>query len=192
MSWLRVVLLGLGAVAYVLSGFKHLRRRATRFRLGLDDRPPVERTGQGVLVGNLGRLQGGLPVMPDARPDDGLLDVAVLQTRSVLDWLTLAWRVLLRRPRKDPQLELFTARRVEISCDRPQPVERDGDPLTEPRDHLVIEVVPAAQAPRAYRLTALGATTLEAELGAVSDPSRASGRGPAPSLSPARLRSDPA
>ena len=134
----------LGAVAYVLSGFRHLRRRATRFRLGLDERPPLERTGQGVLVGNLGRLQGGLPVMPDARPDDGLLDVAVLQTRTVLDWLSLAWRLLLRRPRKDPQLELFTARRVEIGCDRPQPVERDGDPLDEPRDHLLIEVVPAA------------------------------------------------
>ena len=134
----------LGAVAYVLSGFRHLRRRVTRFRLRLDDRPPVERTGQGVLIGNLGRLQGGLPVMPDARPDDGLLDVAVLQTRTVLDWLALAVRVLLRRRSKDPQLELFTARRVEISCDRPQPVERDGDPLDTPRDHLVIEVVPAA------------------------------------------------
>ena len=134
----------LGAVAYVLSGFKHLRRRATRFRLGLDDRPPIERTGQGVLVGNLGRLQGGLPVMPDARPDDGLLDVAVLRTRTLVDWLALAVRVLLRRRRKDPQLEAFQARRVEIGCDRPQPVERDGDPLDTPRDHLVIEVVPKA------------------------------------------------
>ena len=133
----------LGAVAYVLSGFKHLRRRATCFRLHLDDRR-IDRTGQGVLVGNLGRLQGGLPVMPDARPDDGLLDVAVLQTRTVADWLALAVRVLLRRRRKDPQLEAFQARRVEIDCDRPQPVERDGDPLDTPRDHLVIEVVPAA------------------------------------------------
>ena len=132
----------LGAVAYVLSAFKHLRRRAARFRLRLDDRPPIARTGQGVLIGNLGRLQGGLPVMPDARPDDGLLDVAVLQTRTVLDWLALAVRVLLRR-RKDPQLELFQARRVEIDCDEPQPVERDGDPA-DPRDHLVVEVVPAA------------------------------------------------
>jgi YegS/Rv2252/BmrU family lipid kinase len=134
----------LGAVAYVLSGFRHLRRRATRFRLRLDDRPPLERIGQGVLIGNLGRLQGGLPVMPDARPDDGLLDVAVLQTRTVLDWLALAARLLLRRRRKDPKLELFTARRVEIDCDRPQPVERDGDPLDTPRDHLVVEVVPGA------------------------------------------------
>jgi YegS/Rv2252/BmrU family lipid kinase len=133
----------LGAVAYVLSGFRHLRRRATRFRLRLDDRPLVERTGQGVLVGNLGRLQGGLPVMPDARPDDGLLDVAVLQTRTVWDWLVLGVRVLARRRRKDPQLELFQAGRVEIDCDRPQPVERDGDPAGT-RDHLVVEVVPAA------------------------------------------------
>jgi diacylglycerol kinase (ATP) len=132
----------LGAVAYVLSGSRQLRRRATRFRLRLDDRPPIDRVGQGVLIGNLGRLQGGLPVMPDARPDDGLLDVAVLETRSVLDWLTLAVRVLLRR-RRDPQLELFQARRIEVSCDRPQPVERDGDPAGS-RDHLVVEVVPAA------------------------------------------------
>jgi YegS/Rv2252/BmrU family lipid kinase len=132
-----------GAVAYVVSGFRHLRRRATRFRLRLDDRR-IDRTGQGVLIGNLGRLQGGLPVMPDARPDDGLLDVAVLQTRTVADWLALAVRVLLRRRRKDPQLEAFQARRVEIDCDRPQPVERDGDPLDTPRDHLVIEVVPGA------------------------------------------------
>jgi YegS/Rv2252/BmrU family lipid kinase len=133
----------LGAVAYVLSGFKNLRRRVTRFQLRLDDQPPIERAGQGILIGNLGRLQGGLPVMPDAKPDDGLLDVAVLKTRSLLDWLALGTRVLLRRRRKGPQLELFQARRVEIHCDTPQPVERDGDPAGA-RDHLVVEVVPKA------------------------------------------------
>jgi YegS/Rv2252/BmrU family lipid kinase len=133
----------LGAVAYVLSGSRHLRRRPTRFELRLDDQPPITRVGQGVLVGNLGRLQGGLPIMPDARPDDGLLDVAVLQTRTVADWLVLAVRVLARRRRNDPYLELFQARRVEVRCEQPQPVERDGDPV-DPRDHLVVEVVPQA------------------------------------------------
>lgn len=133
----------LGAVAYVLSGFRNLRRRPSRYRLRLDDRPPIDRVGQGVLIGNLGRLQGGLAVMPDARPDDGLLDVAVLKTRTLLDWLRLAVLLLLRRRRKDPQLELFQARRVEVSCDRSQPVERDGDPV-DARDHLLVEVVPAA------------------------------------------------
>jgi len=133
----------LGAVAYVISGLRQLRRRSARFELRLDDAGAVTRVGQGVLVGNLGRLQGGLPIMPDARPDDGLLDVAVLQTRTVLDWARLAVRVLLRRRRKDPELEVFRARRVEVRCDRPQPVERDGDPVGA-TDHLVVEIVPRA------------------------------------------------
>jgi YegS/Rv2252/BmrU family lipid kinase len=133
----------LGAVAYVLSGLRNVRRRPTRFELRLDDGPPMRRVGQGVLVGNLGRLQGGLPIMPDARPDDGLLDVAVLRTVTVADWLRLAARVLLRRRRKEPDLEVRRARRVEVRCDRPQPVERDGDPAGT-TDRLVVEVVPGA------------------------------------------------
>jgi len=133
----------LGAVAYVISGLRQVRRRPARFQLRLDDRDPFTRVGQGVLVGNLGRLQGGLPIMPDARPDDGLLDVAVLRTRTLPDWMRLAVRVLLRRRRKDPELEVFRARRVEVRCDRPQPVERDGDPAGD-ADHVVVEVVPAA------------------------------------------------
>jgi YegS/Rv2252/BmrU family lipid kinase len=132
-----------GAVAYVVSGMRHLRRRPARFQLRLDGRPPVARRGQGVLVGNLGRLQGGLPVMPDASPSDGQLDVAVLKTRTLLDWLALAARVLARRRQRDPQMEYFRARRVEVRCDRPQPVERDGEPA-EPTRELVVEVVPGA------------------------------------------------
>ncbi|HEY2957122.1 MAG TPA: diacylglycerol kinase family protein [Actinomycetota bacterium] len=133
----------IGAVAYVLSGARQIRRRPTTFRLHLDERPPMTRRGQGVLVGNLGRLQGGLPVMPDASPSDGQLDVAVLKTRTVLDWLALAVRVLARRRQREPQMELSRARRVEVHCDRPQPVERDGEP-GEPTTELVVEVVPSA------------------------------------------------
>jgi diacylglycerol kinase (ATP) len=69
--------------------------------------------------------------------------VAVLKTRTLLDWLALAVRVLTRRRRRDPQMEYFRARRVEVRCDRPQPVERDGEPA-EPTTELVVEVVPGA------------------------------------------------
>ena len=81
--------------------------------------------------------------MPDASPSDGQLDVAVLKTRTVLDWLALAVRVLARRRQREPQMELSRARRVEVHCDRPQPVERDGEPA-EPTTELVVEVVPSA------------------------------------------------
>jgi diacylglycerol kinase family enzyme len=99
-----------------------------------------------MLVGNLGRLQGGLEVLPGAEPDDGMLDVGVLQTRSLIGWLRLAGRVLLRRGRRGaegPPLELFRATRVEVDCSRPQPIERDGD-LAPARRHLAVEVLPGA------------------------------------------------
>jgi len=68
----------------VLSGLRQLRRRPARFRISLEGQPPITRVGQGLLVVNLGRLQGGVTVVPDARPDDGVLDVAVLKRGSPL------------------------------------------------------------------------------------------------------------
>jgi YegS/Rv2252/BmrU family lipid kinase len=135
----------IGALAYVLSGLRQLRRRPTEFRIRLDSLPPISRVGQGVLVGNFGRLQGGLEVLPDAEPDDGVLSVGVLGTRSLSDWLRLAGRVLLGRVRGStgPPLEVFSAQRVEIECDRPQPVQRDGDPAA-PTRRFAVEVIPDA------------------------------------------------
>ena len=130
----------IGPLAYVLSGLRQLRRRPARFRIRLDDQPPITRVGQGLLIANLGRLQGGITLVPDAQPDDGVLDVAVLGTRTPVDWLRLATQILLRRQRQPeqqrqagPPLELFRARRVVIDCNRPQPVERDGDPAGSTR-----------------------------------------------------------
>jgi diacylglycerol kinase (ATP) len=81
--------------------------------------------------------------MPDASPTDGQLDVSVLGTKSLLDWVVLAARILARRRHREPQMELFRASRVEVRCDRPQPVERDGEPA-EPAKELTVEVVPGA------------------------------------------------
>jgi YegS/Rv2252/BmrU family lipid kinase len=133
----------IGALAYLVSGLRHLRRQRTEFHVRLDDRAPTIRRAQGVLIGNFGRLQGGLPVLPQACPTDGLLDVGILQTQSMMDWLALAVRILVRRRSPGPGLELFQARRVEVRCDQPQPFQRDGDVLGS-RCVLEIEVVPKA------------------------------------------------
>ena len=132
----------IGWPAYVLAALGHLRHRPVRVRIRLDDGAPMRRRARTVLVGNVGRLQGGLPLLPDARPDDGWLDVAVVSPHTIGHWLALAWGVLRRR-RRIARMETFRAQRVEVRCDRAQPRELDGD-LIEPGRELTAVVRPAA------------------------------------------------
>lgn len=133
-----------GWPAYIVSGLRNVARGpVTSFELRLDGAPPVRRGGRGVLVGNVGRLQGGLPVLPDARGDDGVLDVAVLGPRRLRNWAGLAWRIVLRRRPRPEQLETWRAARVEIRTGRALAVQLDGD-VRPPADRLLVEVQPAA------------------------------------------------
>jgi YegS/Rv2252/BmrU family lipid kinase len=131
-----------GWPAYVIAALGRLRGRPMRVRIRLDGRRPIRRRARSVLVGNVGRLQGGVPLLPDAEPDDGCLDVAVLTPHSLRHWLSLAWGVL-RRKRDVARMETFRARSVEITSDREQSRQLDGD-VIEPGRLLVVTVRPRA------------------------------------------------
>ncbi len=132
----------IGWLAYAVAGMKHLRHRPMRVRIRLDGGKPLRRRARTVLVGNVGRLQGGIPLLPDAQPDDGWLDVAVLTPHTVGHWLALAWGVLRRR-RGVRRMETFRARHVEVFSNRTQPRELDGD-LIEPARTLDVTIRPKA------------------------------------------------
>jgi diacylglycerol kinase family enzyme len=132
----------LGWPAYVVAALKYLRHRPMRVRLRLDGGAPIRRRARTVLVANVGRLQGGIPLLPDAEPDDGYLDVAVLSPHKLGHWLSLAWGVLRRRP-VVPRMETFRATRVEVTSDREQPRELDGD-VIEPGRSLSVSIKPKA------------------------------------------------
>jgi YegS/Rv2252/BmrU family lipid kinase len=129
-----------GWPAYIVSGAKHLLERRHTFTLVLDGREPLRRRGRGVLIGNVGKLQGGLPVLPDADPRDGLLDVAVIRPHGLLGWAVLALRVALRRG-DERRLETWQARRVVVRCDDRLPTEVDGEVIGD-ADNLEIGVMP--------------------------------------------------
>ncbi|RZU49213.1 YegS/Rv2252/BmrU family lipid kinase [Krasilnikovia cinnamomea] len=116
----------LGWLAYVAGAVKHLRDRPMPIVVSLDGGPPMRRRSRTVIVGNVGRLQGGVKLLSDADPADGLLDVAILSPDTLLHWAALAWGVVRGRPRK-PLMETYTARRVEIRSGRRQPRQLDGD-----------------------------------------------------------------
>ena len=115
--------------------------------LRIDDGALRRRRAHTVLVGNVGRLTAGLLLLPDALPDDGVLDVVVIAPGGLFGWIRVARRVVLRqRQGVGPHrraVEHFTARRVEIVSDRSEPRQLDGDAVGSGTT-LQLEVVPHA------------------------------------------------
>ena len=132
-----------GWPAYVVSAAKHLRGRGSRVTITLDDGEPLHRRVRTVVVGNVGKLQGNIPLLPDAKPDDGILDVVVIATRNVLDWARVTGRVVRRADVPDRRMERFTAQHVLIEASHAQPRQLDGDVIEESKT-LDIRVEPGA------------------------------------------------
>jgi diacylglycerol kinase family enzyme len=131
-----------GPVAYVASGLSNLPKRGFDCTVTVDDGPPLHSRARTVLVGNVGKLQGGLPVLPDAVPDDGWLDVVVISPRTTVQWVQVAWRVAIRRPHPR-HMECLRGRRILVESRTPQPYEIDGDVRGE-TTRMLCEVEPGA------------------------------------------------
>jgi YegS/Rv2252/BmrU family lipid kinase len=115
-----------GPLAYVISGLGNINDHGFVATVTVDDQPPVRKRARTVLVGNVGKLQGGLPVLPDAVPDDGLLDVVVISPRTTLQWVQVAFRVIIRRPHPR-HMDTLRGRHIVVETVTPQPFELDGD-----------------------------------------------------------------
>jgi YegS/Rv2252/BmrU family lipid kinase len=131
-----------GWPAYIVSAARHLREPRHTFELTLDGGTPRHLRGRGVIVGNVGKLQGGLPVLPDAVPDDGRLDVAVIAPKTLAGWALLAVSVVLRRG-GGRRLETFQASTVTLRCEDKLPTELDGEVIGD-NDLLEVSVLPRA------------------------------------------------
>ena len=131
-----------GSPAYVLSALGHLRDRRMLVVVRIDDQPPKLWHASTVLVGNVGRLQGGIRLMPDARPDNESMEVAILTPRNLGDWTALTWAVLTRRKRV-PRMDISRGTRIDVLRDRVEPRQLDGD-VIEPSRSLTVLVRPSA------------------------------------------------
>jgi diacylglycerol kinase family enzyme len=132
----------IGAPAYVLSAVKHLLDPAMHVEVRIDDDPPLRRSARSVLIGNVGRLQGGVRLLADAEPDNGKLDVAILAPRHLGHWAALVWGII-RRAERIPRMEVLRGSRVSVTADRAQPCQIDGDVIGARRT-LTATVRPAS------------------------------------------------
>ena len=114
-----------GYAAYVVAVLGHLRDRPMQTTIRSNSGPPSRYRAAGVIVGNVGWLQGGLPLLPDAKPDDGRLDVVVLAAHGLTSWLVLGLQMLSRRGGSRVFRSSFT--RLTIRLNHGQLWEIDGE-----------------------------------------------------------------
>ncbi len=140
-----------GWIAYFVAAVRHLHGRRLRVRVKVDDRPWVEARGRSMMVGNVGRLPGGITLLPDARIDDGWLDLAAIDTRvGLIGWAQLLGEVLLQRigvrndlPAKVGRIDHVRARNVRLQIYGGEPVQVDGDGVGRVRQ-VYVRVDPGA------------------------------------------------
>jgi len=140
-----------GSAAYFLSAAQNAKHPALNTTIEVDDGAPMKRRAHLIVIGNVGYLQANIQLIPDAKADDGLLDVVIASPRGIRDWVRLTTRVLIRQRRLDDQLDRLTGQRVKITVDRPDQYQMDGDTVGECTS-LLAEVQPGALLLRVPRL----------------------------------------
>ena len=124
-----------GWVAYFVAGIKHLHAHRLRLQLSMDGSPWYNVRLRSLMIGNCGRLPGGITLLPDAVLDDGWLDVGAIDTRvGLLGWGQLFGEVALQRfgvrsrlPNKAGKIDHAQARVVRVRSREPQQIQVDGD-----------------------------------------------------------------
>jgi diacylglycerol kinase (ATP) len=135
--------LTVGWLAYTVSGAKNLRGPQFKVRLRVDEGEELTRRVRTVVIGNCGRLQGGLVLMPEAELDDGWLDAVVLAPDGMVGWMAVGLRLASKRRRGHERVEHLRLKAITIAVEEPVEVQIDGDPIGQAVT-LTAHVDPAA------------------------------------------------
>jgi diacylglycerol kinase (ATP) len=113
-----------------------------RLRYSVDDGAERTMTAHTIMVGNCGALPGGFLLMPDAKPDDGILDIAALRPRGPFGWAKIwrkvAWengvlrksavgRRIIDLSKDVRDVVNFRARDIRMQLETPDMFQLDGD-----------------------------------------------------------------
>ncbi|MCM0621095.1 diacylglycerol kinase family protein [Nocardioides bruguierae] len=123
-----------GWLAYVFSGIKASMFPTIKLEISVDGGEFTTHRARMAVVGNVGYLTAGMPLLPDATIDDGRLDVVLLYPRGLLSWVPLAARVLLRQRHTDDLVNRMTGRTITLRSASAVPRQLDGDPCGEGRE----------------------------------------------------------
>lgn len=127
----------MGWVAYFVAAMRHLRGGRMRLEIAYDDQGWHRARLRSLIFGNVGKLPGGITLLPDAVIDDGWMDIGAIDTRGGLaGWTQLLGEVAIQRyglrtdlPNKIGKIEHQRVRQARVRTREPQPVQVDGDTI---------------------------------------------------------------
>ena len=132
-----------GQIAYVWTGAKNLKNTKRRVKIDVDGERWYSGKATCVLVGNVGKIAGGLPVFDQARIDDGRLELGVVTAQSVWQWARTLGRTATGHAERSPFVRMTSGGRIDVRLDKKSPYELDGGDR-KPSKRLRFEAEPAA------------------------------------------------
>ena len=133
----------LGWLAYVDAGVRTmLRDGPLQIHYSIDNSPVEPLSVYTVMIGNCGLMPGGVLLIPDAKLDDGKLDVVALRPLGPFSWLRIWNKIgwengVLRKTKTGRRIidlvndtrsvTYLQATRYALSVPGPEPVQLDGD-----------------------------------------------------------------
>lgn len=132
-----------GRMAYLWTGAKNVRREPVKTKIFVDGHRWFKGDATCVLVGNVGKVIGGIAAFEGARPDDGRLDVGVVTADGLWQWARTLSRTAFGDASASPFVQTTTAKTIEVRLDHKVPYEMDGGDRPKAK-RLDIEVEPGA------------------------------------------------
>jgi len=133
----------LGRAGYILTGTRSFHDPPFKAKIEVDGSPWYSGPASCILAGNVGALFAGVHVFTDAKPDDGLVEFAVVTAEGMAQWVRTATRTITGSPEQSPFFRMTKARKVKVKLDRKVLYEMDGGARTKVKAYT-LKVEPGA------------------------------------------------
>lgn len=81
-----------------------------------------------ITVGNAGQFGNNFYIAPDAKLNDGLLNIVVLKPFSIFSSVGLLMRILMKKTSQSRFIETYTGKEIIIERETPDSIHCDGEP----------------------------------------------------------------
>lgn len=131
-----------GMIPYFIIGVKeYLRYEPQTMEIQLEDRQ-IRRSPLLLSFANLPEFGVNATIAPNARPDDGLIDLCILNPLKFSKALIHIPKLFNSKIDQLPEMEIYQVKKALIRRPHKGPIHTDGDPYHDVDNLLTLEVLP--------------------------------------------------